>query len=206
MWCRVLLIVGLAMFVSGCTSFVHGVTTPTIPVPVVDKIPLTVGVHYTPQFRDAQPAARRFVAGSEIVDVYLLGAPSVAVFNAALRQVFESVIEVKSWPPSDEPLKVAGVLIPTIPPNAVTVYLGGTRTAVEYRIGLYSSAGEEIGSWRVVGISGGLAEEMPAITIIPVWVSEALRSAAAGVVASFFREPQARAWLEANGVQPDALR
>ncbi len=206
MWCRVPLIVGLTMLVTGCTSFVHGVTTPTLPVPVVQTIPLTVGVHYTPQFRDAQPAARRFVAGSEIVDVYQLGAPSVAVFDAALRQVFENVIEVTSWPPSDEPLKVAGVLIPAIPPNGVTVYLGQPRIAVEYRIGLYSGSGGEIGSWRVVGISGGFAGEMPALTTIPVWVSEALRSAAAGVVASFFREPQARAWLEANGVHPDALR
>jgi hypothetical protein len=206
MWRRVLLIVGLTMLVTSCSSFVHGVAAPTIPVPVVQKIPLTVGVHYTPQFRDAQPASRRFVAGSEIKDVYQLGAPSVAVFDAALRHVFETVIEVKSWPPGDEPLKVAGVLIPSIPPNGVTVYLGQPRIAVEYRVGLFSSSGGEIGSWRVVGIAGGPAAEMPALATLPVVVSEALRSAAAGVVASFFREPQARAWLEANGVRPDELR
>jgi hypothetical protein len=192
----VCLLLGLALLGAGCATYVRRVDGPQIPVPLVQKIPLAVGVYYPPQFRDARPESKRFIQpGQTITEIWPLGHASVATLDAALRGLFESVVEVKQWPPSGEPLKVAGVLVPSMPSDCVEVTL--TQTRIRYRVEWFSSKGLEAESWQVTGVSG---IDMPMVVPFEALMNEALRSAAANFVVSFYRDPQARAWLAANGV------
>ncbi|MCK7491530.1 MAG: hypothetical protein MZW92_07395 [Comamonadaceae bacterium] len=134
----------------------------------------------------------------------MVGEPSVAVVDAVLRGMFEKVVEVKQWPPSDDRPQVAGVLVLKVPavslPGVVFAHAG--RAYIGYRLELFLASGESLGAWDVVGGASSESLFIAAETIM----CDAMRSAAAGVVASFFRDPQARAWLEANGVVPERLR
>jgi len=130
--------------------------------------------------------------------VWKIGTPSVALFNSALRDLFDDVIEVDRWPPTADRPAVAGVVIPIV----LTAGWQRGRSDVHYRVELFSPAGDRAASWEVAGYSAGdpsiLANEEEQMR-------DAIRAAGADLIASFFREPQVRAWLEANGVSPDAL-
>ena len=199
-------VAGVILLAAGCAQpYVRRVEPPLIPAPLVKRIPLTLGVHYTSEFRSARPISTVYIPQvGALEEMWLIGEPSVVVFDAALRGMFENVVEVKQWPLTDGPLQVAGVLIPSIPRSAVQVGPDpNIQYRVRYRLELCSKSGENLGAWEVVGVSGLSEVQLVRGSTI---VRDAMRSAAAALVVSFFRDPQARAWLEANGVRPDALR
>jgi len=184
------LAVGLLLLGTGC-SVERRVEPAVLPAPLTAKIPLRIGVHYTPEFRLARP-----VTGTT---VWKIGTPSVALFNSVLRDLFDDVIEVDRWPPTADRPTVAGVVIPIV----LAAGWQRGRSEVRYQVELFSPAGDRAASWEVAGhsvgdpsILGSKEEEQ---------TRDAMRAAGADLIVSFFREPQVRAWLEANGVSPDAL-
>lgn len=199
---RLCALVSVILLGAGCAQpYVRQVDAPVIPAPLVQRIPLAIGVHYTSGFRVARPRSSMYVESlGAVEEIWLLGEPSVALFDAALRGLFDDVVEVAQWPPKDRAPEVAGVLVPSVPTQGVDV--GIEQYRVHYRLELYSKHGEPLCAWEVVGVSGSSGGFVLGKTL----VRDAMRSAAAGVVVSFFRQSEARAWLEANGVFPDTLR
>lgn len=203
---RLFAALGAALVAVGCAGpYVRQVETPAIPAPLMMRIPLAVGVHYTPEFRAAQPSTSAYLqGGGSIENIWVVGEPSVAVFDTVLRGMFEKVVEVKQWPPADNRPEVAGVLVLNVPAVALpsTVYLPAGRAYIGYRVELFLASGEFLGAWDIIGFAA--SESL--FVLGKTMVRDAMRSAAAAMVVSFFRDPQARAWLEANGVVPERLR
>jgi hypothetical protein len=201
---RLCALVSVILLGAGCAQpYVRQVDAPVIPAPLVQRIPLAIGVHYTSEFRAARPRSSMYVPSQRSVEeIWLLGEPSVTLFDAALRGLFDDVVEVAQWPPKDRAPAVAGVLVPSVPTQGVDV--GIEQTRVRYRLELYSKHGEPLCAWEVVGVSGSSGGFV--LVLGKTLVRDAMRSAAAGVMVSFFRQSEARAWLEVNGVLPDTLR
>ena len=203
---RLFAALGAALLAVGCAGpYVRQVEMPAIPAPLMTRIPLAVGVHYTPEFRAAQPMTSMNIEGmGSVENTWVVGEPSVAMFDTVLRGMFEKVVEVKQWPPTDSRPEVAGVLVPKMPAVALPtgVFVSADRAYIGYRLELFLASGEFLGAWDVVGGGGSGSQFVLGRTM----VRDAMRSAAAVLVVSFFRDTQARAWLEANGVVPERLR
>ena len=182
---------GLVVFAAGCTVERRPLP-PVLPALVTQQIPLVIGVHYTLEFRMARP-----VAGNA---VWKVGDASVALFNSTLGGMFREVVQVERWPPTTSRPAVAGVVIPTV------LDAGGewAESIISYQVDLFSSAGARVGSWKVTGRS--IVDSSIFSSEREERVRQAMRIAAADLIASFFREPQARAWLMANGVSLENLR
>jgi hypothetical protein len=202
---RLAAVASVIVVVAGCAQpYVRKVEVPVIPTPLVQKVPLSIGVHYTSEFRTARPVSTVNVPqAGPVHEMWLIGEPSVALFNSTLRSLFEEVIEVEQWPPAKEAPPVAGVLLPSVP--AWGVIVSSSQYKVSYRLELYSTHSERLCTWDIVGVSGISTGEL-VFVLGKTMVRDAMRSAAARVVASFFSQPEARTWLEANGVHPDTLR
>lgn len=186
---------GLAL--GGCgLSPVHNVDAPSIPTPLVRKIPLTLGVHYPSELRSSGVV----VQGEE---KWLVGAPSIAAFDAALRGLFVDVAPIDKWPSIVEGSELSGVLVPTLQSQSLTQW--HVKTQLVYRIQLFSRTGEVLGDWSVSGVASRSQHDRTLVQPSSL-LQDTLRSAAAALIASFFIDPQARSWLEANGVNPDAMR
>jgi len=163
---------------------------PQLPAPVVEPIPLTVGVHYTLGFRMARP-----ISGFTL---WKIGDASVALFDAALGNVFAEVVPVDPWPAGARGLAVAGVIVPEV----IGVASGWDNIRIRYGIDVYSTQGKRIAGWEVEGRWANTPGANPQIFGDPAFLREAMRAAGAALVASFYGNPHARSWLEANGVSP----
>ena len=185
---------GLAL--GGCgLAPVHAVDAPSIPTPLVRKIPLTLGVHYTSELRSSVVLIPE--------GTLLVGAPSIATFDAALRGLFVDVVAIDKWPSTAGALGVSGVLVPTLQSQSLAQW--HVKTQLLYRIQLFSRTGEVLGDWSVNGVASRNQNDRALVRATSL-LQDALRSASAALIASFFIDPQARSWLEANGVNPDAMR
>jgi hypothetical protein len=176
--------VAALVVIGGCNT-IH-VEAPVIPPPLTNKIPLTIGVHYSPEFRSASPETRGVT--------YLAGPASVQLFDTVLRAIFSEVVEVSEWPPTGSKRAVAGVLVPTLSSLAP---IDGKGARAEFQVELFTPTGERIGAWQVVGTQ-------PSPEWLTALMRDTLRGAGGALIASFFREPDARAWLTAHGVSPDS--
>lgn len=185
---------GLALGGCGLTP-VHTVDAPSIPTPLIRKIPLTLGVHYASELRSSVAVIPE--------GTWLVGAPSIAAFDAALRGLFVDVVAIDKWPSIVEGSEVSGVLVPTLQNQRLTQW--HVKTQLVYRIQLFSRTGEVLGDWSVSGVASRSQHDLALVQASSL-LQDTLRSAAAALIASFFIDPQARSWLEANGVNPDAMR
>lgn len=191
--CLIVLGPGL-LFGAGCLPMAdleRSVPPAALPAPLTTRIPLTVGVHYSLRFRLARPIVANHL--------WKIGEPSVKLFDTVLPTVFEKVVQVENWPPQGDGPDVAAVIVPRV----IGLVAGTTGMTVEYQVELFTPQGDRIGDWIVEGSSAGSSW-------LPSTQSEkmrrAIRSAGAGLIASFFREPAARKWLVANGITPESVQ
>jgi hypothetical protein len=180
----------VSIFLGGCT--IHHEIKPVLERrPLVEALPLTVGIYFGPEFGSYH--ASRCVP--LLCDEYDLGPPSVALFEIIVAGLFEKVLVVDSIPPPDSNLKVAGILEPAIAnfhPHENRLH------QIIYRVTLYSPAGADLGAWEVDGASVD-AESFPHT---PGKVTRlAMRRAAARFVKEFRKEPVVMSWLKEAGVK-----
>lgn len=185
----ILALCATSLLSTGCTVAQRG-EPPVVPPPLTKQIPLKIGVHYTLEFKLARPVVER--------RLWLIGDASVALFRTELQTLFEQVIELDRWPPVGKGPDVAGVLVPRV----LWVRTDYGRVSICYEIEAFSRNGDPIGSWKVEGYSSGKGS----FASDTQEISSAMRSAAAALIASFFREPSARAWLSENGISSESLK
>lgn len=144
-----LLVAGLALF--GCTTNVT--VEGRVPTPVVATIPVSVGVHYSEDFKSFQHEEVIEQAGTWKVD---LGNQNLSFFRNLFNAMFESVKEVGEPPLDQSELEgLQGVIEPSIVKYGfLTPQVSGLKfysASIEYEITLYDRAGQKVGSWNVVG-------------------------------------------------------
>jgi len=197
---------GAVLLESGCSTVVQEirVDAQSIPAPLVTRIPLVVGMYYSPELRAARPVTHVEI-GPGFDRYLLLGDASIVMIDTAMRGLFESVVEIRNFPPAKGELSVVGILAPSLERVRVSTDPYGICLGtylVRYRIDLYSVAGERVATWPFEGESC----DGPEPTLLAgdqTFFAEAIRFAVADLIGSFLRRPEAQAWLQANGVSSE---
>ncbi len=205
-----IILAGLLMV--GCTFTVPLSATVDRP-PGVSRIPLAVGVYYSPEFRayTSTHVKRAGLPGLREWN-YPVGQVSVTLFDHVFPILFDQLRSSSGRPPlkAVEPA-LAAVIEPSIEEFSVGVPLlsNGIFTAeITYRFILFSSDGNRVASWTVRGVG----EKHGAITFVDWsawsrWQGEAadlaMQDAAKEFLTGFRNVPEIRRWFRQIGV-PDA--
>ena len=168
-WAAVVLLIG-----SGCSGSVN--VQQTFPVPLVERMPLRIAVHYAPAlaaytYKEAAAAERDWTVQ--------LGTANVRMFDA----VFSGLFAVTQ--------RVSGVetAAQEIPSQSATDQFA---VWIRYNVDVYGPDGQLIVRWPVAAYgqsgSGGLSDEksMERATVL------ALRDAAATIAVNFAKQPKIR--------------
>ena len=155
--------------------------------PIVEQLPLAMGVYYSPEFREYEHRSVENISGFEWHFVYHLGPANVALFDQILPGMFREVVLLKTWPTlSVGSAGLSAVLIPEIE----SVFIRSSHNVsdrgpfpvnVTYRFTLYELVGDKLASWAVSGsttyeISPGL--DFQAQDKKKLAIRDALRNAA----------------------------
>ena len=128
--------------------------------PLVEKLPLTVGIYYSEEFTSNIVRAEAGFAGDPPAfwDTYVfdVGECSVLLFDQVVSSMFQEVMHIDSPPGSGtRGLPVAGVFIPSFLSLDVTKGQPGFKQSktvdINYEITLVERDGRPIDSWQVSG-------------------------------------------------------
>ena len=144
----------------GCVSegvHIISVKNPSLPDPVVERLPLTVGVYYDQELRGYE---HEKYGGSRWPYVYRLGPASVAMFNDILPKMFKEVVAVGAIPPSPSTRrKILGILAPRIEYVYAQIAGDSLSAQIEFVVMLYSPAGVKLGELGLSSSSFAAANE-----------------------------------------------
>ena len=201
-----LLGLALLLLITGCgTSKV--VVKGQFPDPLMEKLPLTMGIWYGEDFRNHEffdDAAGR----QESKWLVKTGDAQVQMFDTMLNGMFVNVVPMRAKPePGVLNQIVDAVLIPhvdelqyAIPTHTnVKVY----EIWMRYRYELVTSSGEPIADWTMTSYgktpTAFLQSNEAAVNLAAV---VALRDAGANFIVNFTRVPAVREWLTAKWGEP----
>jgi hypothetical protein len=184
------------LFVAACTIKYTIELNPDIRnPPTFDKLPLTIGVYYSTEFKNYE--FRRKVHPKLLV--IPAGKGSVAFFDKVLPIMFGNVVQLKTWPiPRQENPELSGILIPSIQTLEFYGVEGFLRAEIVYQFTLYSSDGQSIASWNVKGIGMrklGFEFTSPE-TRIGQATDFAMQDAAVKFIIKFREIPEVQKWLQ----------
>ena len=217
-WTRRVVLLGLALFIAGCSSkqvIVEG----NFPEPLLDPLPITMGVIYPPAF--AQHEFFDEAKGRADSDwLVKTGEAQVAFWDILLSGLFQEVVHIDSWETvQTEGGRIDGVLIPSI---AELQYTVPTHTNVkiyeiwmryEFRLtdiaaihqqadgALSFNPDDRLAQWPITAYgktpTAFLQSDEEAVNLAAV---VALRDAGAHFITTFGRTPGVAAWLD--GLSP----
>jgi hypothetical protein len=197
---RLVLGVSMLVLISACGTkevIVQG----NFPDPLMNKIPLTLGVWYGDDFRNHEffDEAKNKSESEWLVKT---GAAQVQMWDTLLGGMFTVVVPMKANPGPDVMNQIVdAVLIPhvdelqyTIPAHTnIKVY----EIWMRYRYELVTSSGEPIAEWTMTSYgktpTAFLQSDKDAVNLAAV---VALRDAGANFATNFTRVPAVREWLE----------
>jgi hypothetical protein len=184
-----------ALALGGCTSAV--VVGSDFPTPLIDSLPLSVGLFYEPELRDFIHAEALPRSSTWTID---LGDANLAMLNPLYGSMFASTRELENFPPSpSEAAAVDAVLSSTLDRFEFDVPASSRDEFVEvwlqYRLQLLDPDGDVVIDWPVAGygkseIDGNREDAVRRAAIV------AMREAGARISTEFTRQPQVRDWLE----------
>jgi len=195
----------LAAAAAGCgpTKFE---ATSNIPAPLIDRIPVVVGVHIPKEFSEKVYHEKR--AGGEYS--ISLGKAQSEGFLHMTQAMFTRVVvlEAPQVPAQSDP-EIRGVLVPALEDYAFVTPAdsghGSYAVTLKYSVSLYSPRGELTDSWSFTGYGSQPDGNMPGSgdTALKAATALAMRDAAAKLVAEFREQAIARD-LTAPGAAPVA--
>jgi hypothetical protein len=172
-------------------------TPPDVPPPLIDKIPIAIGVHMPLEFREQVYEEKRPGGGGEYK--IGLGKAQSAGFQRILEAMFEKVVVVSSLAAAGrEAPGIRGVLQPQLEDYAfVTPVDSGTQAyaaSLRYTIRLYSPEGKLAESWSFTGYGSQPASMFPGKgdEALQSATRLAMRDAAAKLAAEFHEQAIAR--------------
>lgn len=168
--------------------------------PVVEVLPLTMGVHYPPELRRHHSSTSY---GIHTFDYYL-GSPSIALFDQVFSGMFARVISMTEDPIRfDDDVGVAAIIVMRLERFQPYDFSFGahstiihTPVKITYRAILYSPQGNQIDSWTVDGSGVYETESGPGQVPGPEALTAiAMRRAAGKFIAGFHQQPEVAKWL-----------
>lgn len=183
-----------ALLVVGCTH--HAVVDARLDSPpLVERLPLTVGVFFSPDFESYVHTAQ--IGEGPSVAIIPVGQPSVALFDQIFDSMFERSAKVDSRPPLPHSAQnLDGVI--EIALDSFVAGSGG-RVTIKFQVTVYDLAGQTIVSWPVIG----MGEEKYFHELFMTFGLEterAIRNAAGNFIIDFYDKPEITRWLESANV------
>jgi hypothetical protein len=183
------------MITAGCTSAV--VVESDFPTPLVETIPVAVGLYYEPELRDFIHAEALPRSSTWTID---LGDANVAMLDPLYATMFASTREIQGMPPSQaETAGVDAVLTSGLEAFQFDVPRTTRDEFVEvwlqYRLQLLEPDGNVVIEWEVPGygkaeIDGSREDAVHRASIV------AMREAGARISTQFLQQPAVSDWLE----------
>jgi hypothetical protein len=172
-------------------------TPPDVPKPLIEKIPVAVGVHLPLEFREQVYEEKRTGGGGEYR--IGLGKAQSAGFMRIMEAMFENVTVVSSLATAaQEAPGIRGVLQPELEDYAfITPVDSGTQAyaaSLRYTIRLFSPEGKLAESWTFTGYGSQPASSFPGkgAEALQAATRLAMRDAAAKLAAEFREQAIAR--------------
>lgn len=188
-----------ALTLAGCASAV--VVESEFPVPLVDAVPVSMGLYYEPQLRDFIHAEALPRSSTWTID---LGDANLAMLEPLFGTLFQSTREVDVLPPPpNEAAGLDGVLSSALQQFQFDVPRSNRDEFVEvwlqYRLELVEPNGDVVFEWEVPGygkaeIEGNREDAVHRASIV------AMREAGAVISTKFTQQPAVSAWLAAKGM------
>jgi hypothetical protein len=167
-----------------------------VPIPVVSKLPLNMGVHYDEAFRN-------FTYSEDSEDrsdwVIASGSSQVSLFDQILPSMFQSTSHVDSTAPvSDVPLDA--ILSPTIEDIQFSLpretRLDIYEVWIKYKVSIFDVEGQHITDFPLTAYGKSSTEFMKSRDDgLSAAMELALRDAGAKMVLGFTRDTGVREWL-----------
>ena len=198
-----IIIFSTLVLVQSCTTSV--LVEGSVPTPLVDKIPVRIGIYYSEEFRNFRHREEIQEAGTWDID---LGSQNLSFFSNLMGSLFTTVAEVQEPPlTAEEMAELDGIIVPKIAKYGfLTPSISGLKfysASIEYRIALYDKEGQKIGDWNIVGYGkseGGMFSADEAINEATVL---AIRDGGARIAIELVNQPAVRDWLNSlSAIQP----
>jgi hypothetical protein len=194
-------VVALAVLAASCGT-TRFEPKPSIPRPLIARIPAVVGIYMSPEFRTAVHTEERDGAKYEIT----LGKPQSEGFERLMEAMFTRTVPVTATNAgaTTDP-QIRGVLEPILEDYSfVTPRDAGARifaVSLKYRINGYDPTGKMFESWTFTGYGSVPAPTLPGPSAEPLQEATALamRDAGAKLAAEFRDAAIARGLLPAEG-------
>jgi hypothetical protein len=192
----------LATLLAGCGT-VQVQPQPQLPPPLIDQLPVTVGVYYPQEFREYTHKETRYQVDYE----FSLGPAHVTKLNRLLGAMFARVVEVEDLA---EPLKADPSIVMVLEPRFEDYafltprdMVGEAYTVtIRYRLNLYDRRGERVDGFVFTGYgrqkSGALTGTGPLIAA----TQRAMRDAGAKLAVELPEQESVRALLAGEHVAP----
>ena len=189
-----------ALAITACTHVVP--VTGTIPTPVVQSLPLSVGIYMDEEFRSFSHAEKRG-AGEE----WIIGSGKLneEMFTRLFNSMFDQTVIMNALPEAgagteglDAVLQIKVTEFGFLTPRET-----GQRffaVSFKYLLQLQEPDGTQIANWPVVGYGKSPWSAFKDETGLRNATAIAIRDGAAAVALGFRRVPAIASWLESKGI------
>jgi len=180
----------------GCTTNV--MVEGTLPTPLVTRIPATIGVHFSDEFKTFQYKEVMREYGTWKIN---LGKQNLNFFRNLLSSMFNGVEEVPEPPfQPGEMQHLDGVIVPRIVKYGfLTPSISGLKfysASIQYQILLYDRSGDVVGDWNIVGYGKSEGGSFGADDALGEATMLAIRDGGARIAIEMSQQPQIVTWLE----------
>lgn len=195
----------VCLLATGCATTVPPLTS-EFPTPLIENLPLTVGVFYDEDLQNFTYNERVSDGTNWTIE---LGESNVRLFNRLFRAMFHQVVPIDDI--DNAPPAVDAVLRPVLEEYAfLTPNELGSRfyaVSIRYRLFLYDNSGEELADWSINAygqsrsgiINAGKMKTGP----LQEATNLAMRDAAAGTIMTLPAQDQFIALLDPDTADPD---
>jgi len=185
-----------AILLASCTTSVT--VEGTVPTPLVVKIPATIGVHFSDEFKTFHYQEVLEDSGTWKVD---LGEQNLTFFQNLFSSMFSAVEEVSELPFQEGEMQhLDGVLVPRIVKYGfLTPAISGLKfysASIQYQILLYDHAGEVIGDWNILGYGKSEGGSFSADDALGDATMLAIRDGGARIAIEMSQQPQIIKWVQ----------
>jgi len=200
------LVAAALLSIYGCTT--TGTVDSDFPDPVVNKIPLKVGLRYSPEFREY--IYRDQIPG-EPGWVVIMGSANTTMFDNVVGGMFEETMALDgSGPPTDNVADVDAIIEPELESYefAIPTEWGTSNFTVwiTYRMKMYRPDGTLIASWPVRAYGESRFQFFNKDESLADATTMAIRDAGAYLSLYFDEEPRIREWLREEAAPAVAKR
>jgi hypothetical protein len=175
------------------------------PQPVLDKLPITLGVYYDPEFREHEFFDQASTRG-ESDWIVRTGAAQTQMYNTLLGGMFENIVKLNELP-GEKRVEAAqqdgvdAILVPHVDELQYSIprhtKINVFEIWIRYRYQLYAPDGELLADWTMTSYgktpTAFLQTAEGAVNLAAV---VALRDAGANFAMNFSSVPEVKLWME----------